>query len=375
MRNGFPKILAVIGYSLLAVVTVVAQTGDCPAIVDSAMDALDRVCTQAGRNQVCYGNVSITAQFQTEATGVIFEQVGDIISVADIQSMQLSPMDEENGVWGLALMKLQANIPDTVPGQNVTFLLFGDVQITSALDQYDNIDATPMQAFYLQTGVGDAGCEEAPESGLLVQTPEGINEIVFNINGVDVAMGSTILFQAQPNQDMSVSALEGSAMINIDGEIFSAVEGTQLRVLLDESLQALEAVGVDAYTLDLIQNLPIDQLERQIEIALPMLDEQLAQLQQLLDEGLAPCGQDFLPDCDDLPIEALQEGLACLQEGGVCRNMLEQLSEWNFEIPDFDLEGFDLENLDIDIPGVDIEIPDFEVPDIEVPGFDLTGSD
>ena len=30
-------------------------------------------------------------------------------------------------------MKLQANLPDTLPGQNVTFLMFGDVQVTNAV--------------------------------------------------------------------------------------------------------------------------------------------------------------------------------------------------------------------------------------------------
>ena len=61
----------------------------------------------------------------------------------------------------------------------------------------------PMQAFYLTTGIGDAGCNEAPESGVLIQTPEGVSEVTFNINGVDVAMGSTVLFQAQPDAAMS----------------------------------------------------------------------------------------------------------------------------------------------------------------------------
>ena len=30
-------------------------------------------------------------------------------------------------------MKLQANLPDSLPGQNVTFLMFGDVQIQNAV--------------------------------------------------------------------------------------------------------------------------------------------------------------------------------------------------------------------------------------------------
>ena len=37
------------------------------------------------------------------------------------------------GEWGVSLMQLQANLPDTLPGQNVTVLLFGDVTLQPAL--------------------------------------------------------------------------------------------------------------------------------------------------------------------------------------------------------------------------------------------------
>ena len=62
-------------------------------------------------------------------------------------------------------MQLQANLPDTLPGQNVTFLLFGNVEIENAV--VGDSEATPeagdgdfaplttMQAFYFTSSVGD----------------------------------------------------------------------------------------------------------------------------------------------------------------------------------------------------------------------------
>jgi hypothetical protein len=101
-------------------------------------------------------------------------------------------------------MRLQANLPDTLPGQNVTVLLFGNVQFEVA-------ESDPgVQAFYVQTGLGDAPCLEAPESGLLVQTPQGVREVVFQLNAVDVTLSSTAYFQAVPSSELVASVIEGS---------------------------------------------------------------------------------------------------------------------------------------------------------------------
>ncbi len=55
------------------------------------------------------------------------------------------------------MLRIQANLPDTMPGQNVTILLFGDVSIYNA-DSEDDETYGPMQAFYFRAGVGDAPC-------------------------------------------------------------------------------------------------------------------------------------------------------------------------------------------------------------------------
>src|SRR5262249_19004022 len=49
---------------------------------------------------------------------------------------------------------------------------------------------TPMQAFYLRTGIGEPECAEAPDNGLLVQGPENIN-INITVNGADIELGSS----------------------------------------------------------------------------------------------------------------------------------------------------------------------------------------
>ncbi len=95
---------------LLGIAPVIAQGGSCPAIVQQALQSVDAVCAKAGRNQACYGSLSLEVQ-PRQGTGVLrFDQVGDIADVAQIQSMRLSPMDTSSSQWGVALMRLQASL-------------------------------------------------------------------------------------------------------------------------------------------------------------------------------------------------------------------------------------------------------------------------
>src|SRR3990172_11422969 len=138
----------------------------CPAIVETALEAVDRLCTDTERNEACYGNFLLTATARPDVADFAFDQPGDITELVKIESMQLNNMDLINQTWGVAMMKIQANLPDTLPGQNVTLLLFGDVEITNAVDP-DDTEQKPMQAFYFNSGIGDRRCLAAPDSGIL----------------------------------------------------------------------------------------------------------------------------------------------------------------------------------------------------------------
>ncbi len=290
-----------VGVLSLAVST--AQNS-CPAIVNAALDAVDAFCQEAGRNEACYGNIQILAQARDGTSNFQFTQVGDIVSVTDIARLDLAPMNEAEGVWGVALMRLQANLPDSAPGQNVTFLLFGDVSIAPNPNAGDAYSA-PMQAFYLRTGIGDAPCAEAPSSGLIVQTPQGAQTVAFNVNGVDVQMGSTILFRAEAGAEMTVSALEGAAVMQLGDTLFPVIAGTWARMKMDENLQLINAPDLPvAYRSEVLSALPLRALQRRIEARPPLNEEELAELHKLLREGKPPCAEDspLLPRCETLPL-------------------------------------------------------------------------
>lgn len=285
---------------------VIAQTVEhsCPDIVNTALEAANEMCGALGRNEICYGNFRLEATPQETANGFYFDRVGDKVSVNDISTLQLSPMDLDAGEWGVAVMLLQANLPGTLPGQNVTIILFGDVfiQNDTTQEQVENGEFTPMQAFYLTTGIGDSRCAEAPESGMLVQTPKGVGEVNFLINGVEVAMGSTVMFQAPTDNELTATTIEGAAVLKVDNQAYPVLQGTKFGVQrLPENVRFIPIPDLpDAYPLASVQALPLGLLARPIEIALPLDKTALAELQNRIDNNLPLCGEPPFPSCDDL---------------------------------------------------------------------------
>lgn len=249
----------------------------CSPVVAAAMAAAQQLCAATGRNEICYGNDQMRAQPEN-----LFTVPGDIAPVDLIQALSLSALDETANVWGVALAKLQVNLPDALPGTNITFLLYGDVQFAPVPGEA----GSPIQAFRLETGIGGTECGATTMNGLLVQTPEGSEKASFTINGVEVRMGSTIQFMAQPNERMTVRAVEGAVLARFGGVSSLAVAGTEVGIPLDEDLQpAGEPELPEAYELEEVEALPIDPLERDFEIAEPLDEDELIALQDFILEN------------------------------------------------------------------------------------------
>ncbi len=271
--------------TLLSISVVMAQALTCPALVEQALTAVGDNCANTGRNEGCYGYDLTEASFLVEVDDDTFTQPTDIVAVADLETIRTAPLNVDTGVWGVAVLRLQANVPNTLPGQAVTFVLMGDVEVENAVDPdaaFQPVDGTavtvnveaganvrsgpgrnfnvigaarngeslvadglsedgewlrvvhrerpawvsrtvvddsdpavaelpvltadrytPMQAFYLRTGIGQPECEEAPDNLMLVQGPRNI-DIEFTVNGANIQIGSS-------------GALR---VVEIDGELF-----------------------------------------------------------------------------------------------------------------------------------------------------------
>jgi LysM repeat protein len=166
--------------------------------------------------------------------------------------------------WGIAILKAQANLPDTLPGQNVTFLIFGGAAL-------DNI--TPqMRTVSLQTSVSSTTCTSAPDSGLLVQSPEG-TQATLTINGANLTLGSTAYLKALQQSEMTIATIEGSAVVSSFNTTRIVQPGAQVKLPLGGS-NGLQVAGPpsepEPFNATEISRIPLPLLERQVQVPPPI---------------------------------------------------------------------------------------------------------
>lgn len=347
-------VISILGLLLvLTIVPIVASSTQqevCERIVQTALEQANQVCTGTERNQACYGHMNLEAQPQSRLEPFKFDEAGDIVSVTQLKSLRLGPMNVATGSWGVAMMKLQANLSEDIPTQNVTLVLFGDVEIDNAIDAPTELDVIvsssgnanirrepsdsgfvlgtlppgeivtaigrtadtswvyidfpyaaehgwinrqlidasgeiddlnivnpslieygPMQAFYVRTGDDSSTCEEAPNDGLLIQTPEGAGEVRLWINEVKIRLGSTVYIQARPNEQMTISTLEGAAHVEAFGIEQTANAGMTVTIPMDSNSKPSAPPSVpEGYSEKTVNRLPVKNLEEQITIVPPV---------------------------------------------------------------------------------------------------------
>jgi len=208
---------------VLLFTTVAMAQSTCADIVNRALEQTTVVCQNPARNTICYGNGLIFAQ-AADGVALDFDNEGDTAAIDDFAGITHTPLDEAADIWGVSLMSLQADIPDTAPGQTVQIIVFGNVEV----------DDVQQNAFRFTTGIGTSACAEAPNSGIMVRTPEGVAQVTLNINEVEITMGSTALIESSLEEGMTVTMLDGTARVTVgqDSQIVSFSQ--QLNVPLQQ---------------------------------------------------------------------------------------------------------------------------------------------
>lgn len=107
---------------------------DCEALVTQALQVLGTACAEVGRNEACYGHSRVAATFREEVDGVSFATSGDTTALTNLEALVTEPLDMDAGTWGVALMRLQADLPESDPDSSMTLILFGDTEVTNVVD-------------------------------------------------------------------------------------------------------------------------------------------------------------------------------------------------------------------------------------------------
>lgn len=167
--------------TILSVTLVIAQE-TCSELIEEALAAVDEHCETLDVNNACYGFDFVQAAFLSEVADDFFTTPADLAAIVELETIATAALDEEAGTWGVAVMSVQANIPNTLPGQAVTFVLMGDTEVENGV--------APDEAFQPSDGIEVV--VNAPQGGN-VRTGPGLN---FNVIGA-VADDTTIVADAR----------------------------------------------------------------------------------------------------------------------------------------------------------------------------------
>ncbi len=185
-------------FSLLCTVAIVhAQTGDCPAAVETALKSVSEVCNPLSRNAACYGSKTVdSVTFDNPRPADFFMAPGDRSELLKLREIHPQPLDASGSSFGIALLNVQANVPNTLPGQAVIFMLTGDAKLTNEVP-VGSTQQSAFQSFYFLPGPGKKGCYEA-EPTLTIQTPGNI-AVNIMLNGVDTEMSPGTFLTITPS--------------------------------------------------------------------------------------------------------------------------------------------------------------------------------
>lgn len=125
------------------------ETNTCSALVQQALSSLGDNCDALDRNNACYGFNRVNASFNDVMADDFFSLPSDRANLIQLQSLTTAPLDNDLKHWGIAVLNVQANVPGTLPGQAVNFMLMGDVEMESAVDPahvYEPVDPVAVTA-------------------------------------------------------------------------------------------------------------------------------------------------------------------------------------------------------------------------------------
>jgi hypothetical protein len=192
----------------LTATSIAQRNTSCQLLIDKAIQASGSFCGGTSSNNVCYGNTTIQAELVADSTRR-FSERGDIVTVNELQRLSAAPLNLDNNEWGIAIFKLIANLPRSLPGETVTMIVFGNTTL-------DN-ESGNLESFYFYSELGQIACEAVPFDGLLISAPNGTG-IRININGTELTLMGTASIRAVKNQEMEVSLFSGWGRIVSNGQ-------------------------------------------------------------------------------------------------------------------------------------------------------------
>lgn len=135
MKTVFTRLLFWCLFSFVLMISIQQDTqaqelpDACPEVVSTAVELLGDSCNALSTNTACYGYELVNTSFADEVPENYFTNPSDRAELSRINSIETTALDLDNSTWGLAVLNAQANVPNTLPGQGVMFILMGESRV------------------------------------------------------------------------------------------------------------------------------------------------------------------------------------------------------------------------------------------------------
>jgi len=195
----------------LTATALAEKNASCQDLIDKAIQASGNFCDSTNSNHVCYGNTTSKAELAPSATQR-FSERGDMLAINQLRRLTASPLKLDGYEWGIAVFKVIANLPRSLPGETITMVVFGNATLDNTSGDSGNLES-----FYFSSELGQISCEQVPFDGLMVTSPDG-SGMRFTVNGAELTLMGSASIRAIRNGEMEVSVYDGSARIVSEGE-------------------------------------------------------------------------------------------------------------------------------------------------------------
>lgn len=196
----------------------------CTAVVQQALRAVGDNCEGLGRNAACYGYNSVGATFLQDVDENFFTLPADRAEIGIIESIRTTPLSLNDNQWGIAVMRVQANLPNTIPGQGVLFMLLGETSVTNAVAQ--DAAFVPVEPVMVTSTV-NANVRSGPSTR---------NNVLFA-----VGVGTSLAADAQNPAGDWLRITYGDRVGWIFGELVTGADTSTLPVIDETSVGPMQA--------------------------------------------------------------------------------------------------------------------------------------
>lgn len=121
----------------------------------------------------------------------------------------------------------------------------------------------PMQAFTLQSGQQARLCDEAPEDGVLIQTPD--DAVPLKVNNVPMLVNGSVFMQSHPGGQQTIEVLSGETQVTVGNLTGSVPEGMRAVIPMSDENTPAGGLSVVPFASEDIASLPLNLLPEAVD--------------------------------------------------------------------------------------------------------------